>query len=77
MTAEVPIYKHTKEVSEDSIKTLSVEECVSLRKDLQNALRLLNSMNPGIINRLLTATNERLFEANQHAGGFEFDMTAE
>ena len=68
MQITLPVYRNTKEVSEDSIKNLTVEQCLQLRKEIQDTLIQLHQTNPGILARLLNCVNERIFEVSYGFG---------
>lgn len=55
-------------LSEEEIKTLSVEECIELRRKLQDELQRFYTTNPGVLSRFINKLNERLFEANYYGG---------
>lgn len=56
------------EISEEAIQTMSVAECVELRRALQEELQRFYSTNPGVLARFINKLNERLFEANYYGG---------
>jgi hypothetical protein len=66
MTVTLP--NISRDLTEEQIERLSVNECLALRQELQRELARFHQINPGVMTRFINRINERLFKVNYDNG---------
>lgn len=56
------------QITEAQLKDMTIEQCLLLRKQVQEALRNFYELNPAMLQASLVRLNERIFEHSYYNG---------